>query len=100
MISILEQWTINHFLLFGAGVGASVVYFITSDESPMLRKFCSTLAGFIISMVFSHSIFKYLNVVDIEYQCAIVAILALGGRWASETLLRIAKKLISDKFGV
>lgn len=100
MTTMIEQWFVSNFLLLIAGFGGAAVYFMSSNESPLARKISSTVIGFIISMTFSPSIFKYLTVVDIEYQCAIVAILALGGRWASETILRVAKKFTSDKFGV
>lgn len=100
MTTLIEQWFMSNFGVLGAGLAGAIVYYISSDESPRTRKICSTLSGFIISMTFSPSVFKYLNIVDIEYQCAIAAILALGGRWASETILKIVKKFTNDKFGV
>lgn len=100
MLSVAEQWIIANLWLLLAGVSGSVVYFMRSDESPLIRKVCSTIIGFIISLTFSPAIFKYLHVEELEYQCAIVAILALGGRWASETIMLLARKFIGDKFGV
>lgn len=100
MTLVAEHWFLANFWLILAGVGGSLVYFMSSNESPLIRKVCSTVIGFVISFIFSPAIFKYMHIVDLEYQCAIVAILALGGRWASETLLRLAKKFVGDKFGV
>lgn len=97
LMDVINQWFRENFANILCAVGGAFVYFIMSDEKPLFRRLLSTIAGFVIAIIFAPPFCQYFNI--IEYDYAIAATMALGGRWVAESILEVGKRFKRGQFG-